>query len=438
MPYPQKSTPKGWSRREVFYAGFGAANLVAYSKLWGANVTKAAPHLLQKDPKGLLDLPPDFRYQIIAKSGMTMSDGYTYAGRPDGMACFQDGKQLILMVNHELSPSLDAISPYNKQKPAPAKEAFDPNGIGGVSRLVLDSKNLSLRSSNLVLVGTHRNCAGGPSPWGWLSCEENISAGHGYVFLCPTEADKLQPPRRIAAYGRFHHEAVAIDPKTYYAYLSEDRGDSCIYRFVPASKSDPFRGQLQALKVKAQPKFSLSGQADIHQSMAIEWVNLDDPDAPKDDLRYQAQAKGAAILSRGEGVWQDGQGAIYIVSTSGGKAGSGQIFKLRDGTKPSIELVTESRQASALDGPDNITVAPWGDLFVAEDGGHIPHIRAINPSGEIFDVARNSVGYGEFAGVCFSADGSTLFANMQVQGLTVAIQGPFQRYLKSARPNRNA
>ena len=32
---------------------------------------------------------------------------------------------------------------------------------------------------------------------------------------------------------------------------------------------------------------------------------------------------------------------------------------------------------------------------------------------------------GGFAGACFSPDGSTLFANLQSPGITVAISGPF-------------
>ena len=67
-------------------------------------------------------------------------------------------------------------------QPVPA-EAYDPEGTGGVTRVVLDAKSLELVSSNLVLAGTYWNCAGGLSPWGWLSCEETLSTGHGYVFV---------------------------------------------------------------------------------------------------------------------------------------------------------------------------------------------------------------------------------------------------------------
>ncbi|HTN39608.1 MAG TPA: phosphatase, partial [Asticcacaulis sp.] len=43
--------------------------------------------------------------------------------------------------------------------------------------------------------------------------------------------------------------------------------------------------------------------------------------------------------------------------------------------------------------------------------------------------ARNvDAGHSEWAGVTFSPDGSTLFANIQGNGVTVAITGPWQKF----------
>lgn len=426
-------------RRSFLATGASLASASAFSAIWSPAALAARKGQLVADPKKVIDLPPGFRYQILATSGMRMSDGYSYAGRPDGMGCFEYGKDWVLMVNHELSPQKDAISPY-LSKAGPAKEAYDPKGIGGVSRLVIDPKTLAIKHSNLALVGTHRNCAGGVSPWGWLSCEENVSQDHGYVFACPIDQDQLQAAKIIRGYGRFHHEAVAIRPENYYAYLTEDRGDSCIYRFVPDSKAEPFRGELQALKIPGKPRLQLAELTKLGASFKADWIPLQKTDAPKDDLRERAQSKGAAILSRGEGIWYADEGRVVIVSTSGGPAGAGQVFELQDsldGSSSVLKLVAQSQDKESLDSPDNITVAPWGDLVVAEDGGQVPHIRVINNRGEIFDLAKNSRGYGEFAGVCFSPDGSTLFVNLQVQGQTIAIQGPFREYLAKAQANPN-
>ena len=74
---------------------------------------------------------------------------------------------------------------------------------------------------------------------------------------------------------------------------------------------------------------------------------------------------------------------------------------------------------------DNLTVAPWGDLILCEDGGDKQFLIGITPSGRFFKLGKNSLSNSEFAGACFSPDGSTLFVNIQHQGLTLAITGPW-------------
>jgi secreted PhoX family phosphatase len=77
-----------------------------------------------------------------------------------------------------------------------------------------------------------------------------------------------------------------------------------------------------------------------------------------------------------------------------------------------------------LDMPDNVCVAPWGDVLVAEDGSGEQLIRGITPEGKVYDLARNAKGSSEFAGICASPRGDVLFVNMQMDGLTLAISGP--------------
>jgi hypothetical protein len=93
--------------------------------------------------------------------------------------------------------------------------------------------------------------------------------------------------------------------------------------------------------------------------------------------------------------------------------------------------LAESPHESVLDCPDNITVAPWGDVYMAEDGAGEQYIRGLTPGGKIFEVGRNAASKGEFAGVCFAPDGKTLFFNMQVDGLTLAVSGPFEELSRS-------
>ncbi|HEY2734309.1 MAG TPA: alkaline phosphatase PhoX, partial [Polyangiales bacterium] len=267
---------------------------------------------------------------------------------------------------------------------------------------------------------------GGLSPWGWLSCEEVFSPNHGYVFLVSADAPRLQKPRRIPAYGRFRHEAAAVDPRTNIAYLTEDRPDAAFYRFVPSAPDDPFRGQLQALRVAGRTNFDTS-RMQIGETQPVDWVDVPEPTPTEDNVRTQAHERGAASFVRLEGLWLNDDDA-YFCATAGGPIGRGQIFRLRhSGGAPELTLLVQSSDPELLDMPDNITVAPNGQLYVAEDGFEGNYLRRITPHGEIVDFARNATSLSEFTGPCFTPDGSTMFVNIQHDGLTLAIRGPFDR-----------
>ncbi|MCY1061736.1 alkaline phosphatase PhoX [Nannocystis sp. SCPEA4] len=411
-------------RRSFLRGGAAAAAAASLPLVFSYHRTARADYgALVPDPEGILDLPAGFTYTIVSQTGDTMTDGYRVPGAPDAMGAFPGpNNTVVLMCNHELSPG-SSDSPYNDgQDPPP--EAYDEDAVGGVTRIVLDNDTLEIVSNNLVLVGTIRNCAGGVSPWGWLSCEENVDDGHGYVFLCKTDAETVQMPERIVGYGRCNHEAACVDPDTFHAYLTEDRGDSCLYRFVPNDKADPFTGKLQALKVVGQDDFATTTM-DVSEIVDCEWVDIDEPDPAVDILRIEAQGKGAAIFVRGEGIWWF-EGAVYVCSTSGGPADGGQIFRLIDGPNgATLELIGRSDDKDLLDMPDNICVAPWGEVFMAEDGDGDNYVRVLAPTGEIYDFARNAQSDSEFAGVCFSPDGKTMFVNIQGDGITLAVRGPF-------------
>ena len=56
--------------------------------------------------------------------------------------------------------------------------------------------------------------------------------------------------------GRFNHEAVAVDPNTGDVYLTEDRHEGLLYKFVPKIAGRLSKGgKLYALKVKNFTKF---------------------------------------------------------------------------------------------------------------------------------------------------------------------------------------
>jgi hypothetical protein len=382
---------------------------------------------LRRDPGRILDLPEGFSYRVLERAMDRMDDGYRVPGRPDGMGCFPgpDGT-LVLMRNHENYPRQRDLAPWREGQ-APPPEAYDRGGTGGVTRLVVRAGTFDRVSSNLVLAGTTANCAGGWSPWGWLSCEETVDDGHGYVFLCPTDADRVQPPRRIPGYGRFYHEAAVVDRDTLVAYMTEDRDDGCFYRFVPDRKEAPFAGRLQALRVAGKHRLETAARMRPGEVLEVDWVDVLEPDPGGDTVRAQAQALGAALFRRAEGMtgWQ---GAIYLCATKGGPVSGGQIFRHapgEGGRGGTLELVAQSTDREALDMPDNIQFAPWGDLFMAENGSGDNFLVALDPRGGTSRFARNALSSSEFAGVCFSPDGRALFVNLQDDGLTLVVTGPF-------------
>ena len=383
---------------------------------------------LRRDPHGLLDLPEGFTYTIIDRAGTRMSDGYITPGLFDGMACFEGPEPgtWALLRNHENPASFTSFGP-SPDRPIP--EAFDAGMPGGVTRVVVDARTLAKRSSNLVLAGTVWNCAGGTSPWGWLSCEESLDPGHGYVFVCDPSSDRVAPAQPIRAFGRFRHEAACVDPDTGIVYLSEDRERSCLYRFVPHDRDVPFEGALQAMRVRGRPQLDSGKRLSTRDRVEIDWVPLSDPDPEEDTLRAQAQAQGAAIIRRGEGLafTQDGSRPVVLLSaTAGGQNELGQILRLDpEGDGGELSVIAESTGQYDFDMPDNLVMSPHGHIYFCEDGHARNYVRGIEPGGRIFDFARNAFSRSELSGVCFSPDGTTMFVSLQVDGILLGIRGPF-------------
>jgi len=398
------------------------------------------------DRDKILDLPGGFSYEIIGRAGETMSDGLILPGSPDGMAAFPGkGDEVVVVRNHEVSAGSSsgqgAFGRRNQLLNKINKDRFYDSGkkspcLGGTSTFVYDTRKKAVVRQFLSLAGTIRNCAGGPTPWNsWITCEEtvvksggNLARDHGWCFDVPaTDQPELADPVPLKAMGRFNHEAVAVDPDTGDVFETEDRHEGLIYKFVPKVKGKLAEGgKLYALKVKekasldtrnwSQPTFS------VGDSKEIEWIEMKEVESPKDDLRIRGFKDGAACFARGEGMWYS-EGSIFIACTNGGKKQRGQIWKL---TRNKVELYSEPNDADLVDNCDNLTVAPWGDLILCEDGKGDQFLDVITPEGKIFKLAKNAKSSGEFAGVCFSPDGSTLFVNMQKEGLTLAITGPWK------------
>ena len=412
---------------------------------------------LLPDPAGILNLPEKFSYRIISRVGDVMSDGLFLPGLPDGMAAFEgEGGKVIVVRNHEcISSDKGAFGENNELLgKIPKEKVYDLGSPkvrckGGTTTFVYDENTGEIESTWLSLAGTIRNCAGGKTPWGsWVTCEEtfvgeskNLQKKHGYNFEVPaTSSPALAEPIPLKAMGRFNHEAICVDPVTGIVYQTEDRNDSLIYRFIPNEKGNlRSGGKLQALVIKSQKGKDTRNWTDdsmpINQPMQVEWIDIDNPNPEKDDLRYVYFDKGAARFARGEGMWF-GNGEVYFACTSGGQKKWGQVFRYipsaYEGTEEeknhpgSLELFLEPNDKELLQACDNLTVAPWGDVVLCEDRAR-PKIVGVTPKGELYHIAENVGQPSEFAGGVFSPSGKTFFVNIQHAGLTIAITGPWQR-----------
>jgi secreted PhoX family phosphatase len=377
----------------------------------------------------LLSLPQGFEYISYGWTGDTMADGVSTPSSHDGMAAFRFGDTVRLVRNHERGDGAGAFA---------GAFTYDPHSGGGTTNLVFDPDRGQWLGSATSLTGTVRNCAGGPTPWGsWLTCEETFltdTLRHGYVFEVPADAGSDAQP--LTALGRFSHEALAVDPETGIVYLTEDRGNSRFYRFIPATSGRlADGGVLQAMVLAGTTNTAAAVAGD---SWAVSWVTIDVPDPDTDTVRSEAAMKGAASIVRGEGCWY-GHGMIYVIATSGGAAGQGQVFAL-DPLAQTFTCIYVSPGAEVLNNPDNIAVSPRGGLVLCEDGGNpVQSLHGLTPDGTIFRFAENHVvlngerngivgtfSGSEWAGATFEPkNGKWLFVNIQTPGITFAITGPW-------------
>ena len=415
---------------------------------------------LVPDPEGIFDLPRGFTYRVISRAGERMTDGFYVPAAHDGMAAFpgQDGRT-ILVRNHEMDLGRDpAHGPFGSANELFARLSLEDlydaghNGqpcLGGTTTLVYDTMTQELVSHYLSLAGTLRNCAGGPTPWNsWITCEETVdlpgehcARAHGYPFEVPVTATPgLARPVPLTAMGRFNHEAVAVCPNSGVVYQTEDQSDGLLYRFLPDTPGMLANGgRLQALAVAGQSALDTRNWGPepavaVGAVLATRWIDLDEVEAPENDLRYRGFDLGAARFARGEGMWY-GNDAVYFACTNGGEAERGQIWRYvpspnegapQESEAPgTLELFVEPNDPGLVDNADNLTVTPWGDLILCEDGSGEQFLVGIKPDGTAYKFARNAVSNSELAGATFSPDGTTLFVNIQHDGLTLAITGPW-------------
>jgi secreted PhoX family phosphatase len=421
---------------------------------------------LVPDPDGIVALPAGFSYRVLTHTGRTrLESGEFTPAAHDGTAAFDGPRGTVLLVNnHEMD------GPRAEQEhPVPLAEGlvYDPAAPGGCT--VVEVRPDGQVAEWVGIAGTANNCAGGRTPWDtWLTCEENsdragengMTKDHGYVFeVDPADRRANRRPKPLKFFGRYDHEAVVVDPKRGHAYLTEDADEpnGLFYRWVPPRDFTHGRGKLRTLPddagVLQAPKCFDSGGRfvdDLSRAVktgtvyGVDWVDVPDRDARTVPVREQFGPGEVTRARKLEGMWW-ADGGAYLVSSyardeSPGPAHDGQVW-FYDPRRRTLTLKVllgvnpDPSRDGAFDGPDNITVSPYGGLVIAEDGDGVQHLFGATDSGRTYPLARNEVNigteaepeYSEFTGVTFSPDGRTLYANIQEPGIMLAITGPWKR-----------
>lgn len=426
------------TKRVAFFGSPGSVNTSLYGPL--------RPAKSNNTDETVLALPEGFQYTVIGRTGTKMSDGHATPPKHDGMAAFQVGRELRLVRNHEVTNNERGI-PGSAIGPNP----YDSAAGGGTTTLIIDPHTREIVKDFVSLSGTLINCAGGPTPWGsWISCEETIRGrsngfeqSHGYCFEVPAAANGPITATPLKAMGRFKHEAIAVDPATKTIYLTEDVGDPLakggFYRFLPNNANRlQDGGRLQMLKVKDKKRFDTRMGQKAGVRLPATWVDIKNPDPPEAETNslavyQQGFERDATTFGRLEGCFY-GNGRIYFDATSAGEKYLGQIWEYAPQGKDQgiLTLLYESKDPAVLNMPDNICLGSNGELFICEDNKRNVHLRIMTSKGEISELARYiheqedlDPAAQEFAGVTFSPDFKTLFVNIQIPGLTLAIWGPW-------------
>ena len=375
--------------------------------------------------------------------------------------------RLRLIQNHELNVGAALGVPHVDGT------VYDAGAVGAGGCTVIETDNAGRNHGEWVgLSGTLINCAGGPTPWGtWLTCEETelkkggaLLQDHGYVFEVFT--DRTAVPRPIKAFGRYAHEALAVDKTCTRVYLSEDAStpNGLFYRWTApagvrleagiADRLGATDGTLAAMAMlmddgSVLPDVAYVTSAQLGRPFPVRWVDVPERDG-------QTHVGAHTVRRRPRHPRQEVRGRV------GHRRGRVRRQQLRvQHRRPAGRRRQARRHGVVLllrrrdDHPRHVLPAPGVPGRRSQAAVRRPHLRRSrqrhrHPVGHprarrgrrrflaraqlgagrpTYAIARNQLNDSEFTGPTFSADGRTLFVNIMAPGITLAITGPWEQYL---------
>ena len=376
-------------RRFLSIGGALAAGMVSGASIitTGCDVS---PYGALGEPDGNgIRLPAGFRSRLIARSGDPVGPrGYAWHRAPDGGATFATRRGGWIYVSN-------------------AEILYG----GGVGAIVFSPQGRVIDAYS-ILSGTHRNCAGGATPWQtWLSCEE---VAIGQVYECDPWGERPAVVR--PALGRFNHEAVAVDPHDRALYLTEDEADGCLYRFLPNAWPELGSGRLEI--------------AEVGSDARLVWhpVPNADPNLSAGETPTRRQVPEATPFRGGEGIVYDEAARSVFFSTKH----DGRVWQYRPASGAIRVLYEPAADPLAqLTGVDNLAMTPTGQVLVAEDGGNM-ELVLVDRDGFASPLLRvEGQDRSELTGPAFDPKGQRLYVSSQRgidgRGLTYEVRGPFAR-----------
>lgn len=281
--------------------------------------------------------------------------------------------------------------------------------IGGVGAITFD-KDGKVIDYRRVLEGTSSNCGGGRTPWNtWITCEEHLGLAGRNWQVDPTGQEPAKPITLGIEGGKY--ESFAYNKKKSEFYVTEDKKDGALRRFVPAANSrakgkDILYAPGETTYLRLKPNSETNG--------TYEWTS---------DLS-SARANAEAFFPNQEGIDSVGD-RLYFISkvvktmfilnledmTYEAQSTRSGIF---DGQPDQITRILRPEHVSddAPDAVDNKLM-----IYFTEDGGDRAGVHARDKDGKFVQILEAPNYEQETTGIAFSPNLIHMYFCYQRDGL---------------------